>query len=384
MKKNLKNNINYFTLLIGITFFFSCNQDSLNESEEETEIIESSSSKSTTMAKVFGAGEAMYSSVQSPDKPTVYTTKYYPATDDAAGINAAIVTANAAGGGTVQLKSMTYQISEQITMKSKVRLLGNGIGATILKRSSSFQTTVSGYFIGADNASLTDVEIRSISVDGDYSRTELAAEPTVLVGIRFASGLGTYNERVRIIYCESKGFTIGIQMSGTTHITVQSSSVHDNGGTYLHHNIYFRRIGHVLIYKNDIFDSVEGSGVKLAGGTTNISNESRYFTVRDNKINNNDRINLNIQGCHHLLIEDNELESQNSSVTAMAGMFLKEYNGYQCRYTDIINNSIIDNTNNGVYVDGCKDFNIEGNSCANNGTDYNISNSTNFTCDYNN
>lgn len=381
--KKIVTRMNRINIIILALTIFSCN-DTSEESINTIDNTEETESKKSSKNTLYSKATAKYSTVQSPDKPTVYTTKYYPASNDAAGINAAITSANAAGGGTVQLSSMTYTINSQITMKSKVRLLGNGIGTTILKRGSSFQTSTSGYFIGADNASVTDAEIRSISVDGDYSRAELATEPTVLVGIRFASGIGSYNERVRVIYCELEGFTIGIQMSGTTHITVQSCDVHDNGGTYLHHNIYFRRIGHVLIYNNNIYDSVEGSGLKLAGGTTNVSNESRYFTIRGNTINNNERINLNIQGCHHILIEDNQLNSQNSTTSAMAGMFLKAYNGYQCRFTDIINNTITDNTNNGVYVNGCKDFNIAENTCNTNSTDYNIISSTSFTCDYSN
>lgn len=360
-------------LLAGLSLF-SCAVESVEPADNTLQ---------SPKTVAYGGATAKYSTVQSPDKPTVYSTRYYPATNDAAGINAAINAANAAGGGTVELSSGTFNLNSQITLKSNVRLLGQGIGSTILKRGSGFQTSTSGYFVGAYDAGVTDVEVRSLSVDGGYSRTQLEAEPTVLIGIGFKSGVGSYNKRVRVIYCEVEGCTIGIQMSGTTHITVQSSDIHDNGGSYLHHNVYFRRIGHVLFYKNKIYESVGGSGLKLAGGTTNVSNESRYFTIRDNDINNNERINLNIQGCHHILIEDNELESQNSTASGMAGMFLRSYNGYQCRYTDIINNSIVDNTNNGVYVEGCKDFNISGNACNSNGTNYNIVSSTNFSCDYN-
>lgn len=365
-----------FYLLIPFVFA-ACTSDPLDEMSLDNISLDQA-------GVAYGSGSANHSTVQSPDKPTVYSTRYYPSGTSAAAINSAIDAANAAGGGTVELSDTTYSLDEQITMKSNVRLLGQGIGSTILTRGSGFQTSTSGYFIGAYDAGVTDVEIRSMSIDGGYSRAELEAEPTVLVGIGFKSGLGSYNTRVRVIFCEVEGFSIGIQMSGTTHITVQSSDIHDNGGTYLHHNIYFRRIGHVLIYKNKIYDSVAGSGLKLAGGTTNVPNESRYFTIRDNDINNNERINLNIQGCHHLLIEDNELEGQNASGSNLAGMFLRSYNGYQCRYTDIINNSIIGNTSNGVYVEGCRTFNIEGNSVNNNGTNYNIISSTQFSCDYNN
>ena len=45
---------------------------------------------------------------------------------------------------------------------------------------------------------------------------------------------------------------------------------------------------------------------------------------------------------------------------------------------------MIDNTNDGMYVNDCSIFSIEGNACYDNGTDYNLqANNTNYTCDYN-
>jgi parallel beta-helix repeat protein len=378
MYVNLIKTKNYSLMLIITLVIFSCKKNELNtvaSNNEEVENIPSST---------YGKGVVAYSAVELADLPVIDNKKFYPVTDDAKGINAAIIEASIAGGGTVKLTSMTYQIDAHITLKSKVRLLGNGMGKTILKRSPKFQTINDDYFIGADDGALRDVEISSITLDGNYSRLELAKNPTPFIGIRISSALDYYNERIRVVFCDISGFVMGIHMKGTTHITVQNSSIHDNGATNLDHNIYFRRIGHVLIYKNEIYDAVGGSGLKFAGGTAYVSNESRHMIIRDNNINNNERINLNIQGCDYLLIEGNELQRQNSKVEAMAGMFLKAYNGYQCQYTDIINNSIIDNTNNGIYVDSCKDFNIEGNSCSNNGTNYNITNSSLFKCDYNN
>lgn len=339
----------------------------------------------TVYAVPFGEGTVQYGTAKLPDKPTVYSTRYYPATNTALAIQEAIDAANTAGGGTVELAAMTYQIDSPILLKSKVRILGAGMGQTIITRSLNFPTNISSYLVGATDASLTDSELRSLTIDGGYTRQELADGPSVLCGIRLESCAGYYNERIRIIYTEVKGCTVGIQMSGVTHITIQSCDVHDNGGTYLHHNIYFRRTGQALFYKNHIYNSIGGSGLKLAGGTTTVSNESRYFTIRDNDIYDNERINLNIQGCHHLLIEGNVLENQLAiSPGYLAGLYLVEYGGYQCRYTDIINNAVIDNAQNGMYVKGCDTFSIKGNACLDNGaTDYNILNCSNYSCDYN-
>lgn len=330
----------------------------------------------------YGEGVAKYSTVQLPDEPAVNTTDYYPETDDAMGINVAIVKANTAGGGTVRLEAKTYLISTTIVLRDNVRVYGKGMDSTILKRSPDFSGVgTTNYLMGAENGTVNDAEIRGLTLDGDYSPAELEASERLL-GIFFNS-LNGYNERIRIQYVEVKGFGMGIHMKGTTHVIIQHCDLHHNGGNYLYHNVYFRRVGQALFYKNTIYDAVAGSGLKLAGGTSTVPNESRYFTIMENNIYNNERINLNIQGCNDMLIEGNSLNSQNSTTSKMAGVYMVAYNDYTCDNTDIINNVVKDNTNNGFYVKGCRSFNIEGNACYDNGKNYNLLSNTNFFCDYN-
>lgn len=120
-------------------------------------------------------------------------------------------------------------------------------------------------------------------------------------------------------------------------------SNHYNGGHYLWHNVYFRRTGYILFLSSDNYDSVEGSGLKLAGGTTNVTGESRYVNIWKNNVYDNERINLNIQGMYHMRVQENDITNQTSTSGNMAGIYLVEYNDYSCRYTDIINNYIADN-----------------------------------------
>lgn len=337
----------------------------------------------TLMAVNYGDGKAKYPAPLLPDEPAVYTNLYVPATDDAAGIQGAIDSANSNGGGTVKLAAKTYLINMPITMNSNVRLLGEGMGATILRRDSTF-TTSDKYFVGATDGAISDVVIEKMTLDRDFTVQEvLDNHETVLLGIRIYSGNDYYNRRIRVSEVEAIGFTVGILMSGTEHIIVENCDIHNNGGTYLHHNIYFRRIGVVRFSGNHIYDSIGGSGLKLAGGTSNVPNESRYFTIIDNNIHDNERINLNIQGCNDMLIEDNNLSGQNSTTEKMAGLFMRVYNDSTNERTDIINNIVIDNVENGFYVEGCSEFNIKGNACYNNGENYNIINSSDFYCDLN-
>ncbi len=338
---------------------------------------------STLYSVPFGGGVAKYGPPRLPDDATIHETEYLPTTDDAAGIQAAIDTAHTAGGGTVQLLAKTYLVDTAITIKSGIQLRGQGMGKTVLKRDSSYTSTVP-YFVGAVNGAVTDAVISHLTVDRDFSRQDLVDNhETVLLGIGIRSSADYYNERIRLDHVEAIGFTVGLSIEGATHITVVDCRVHDNGGTVLHHNIYFRRTGRVLFSGNHVYDSVGGSGIKLSGGTTNVAEESRFFTIRNNKINRNESINLNIQGCHHLLIEGNLLQGQISTDGATAGLFLRQYKGYECRYSDIINNYIIDNTGKGLYAEGCRTFSIEGNACFGNGTDYNLASNIEFSCDYN-
>lgn len=68
--------------------------------------------------------------------------------------------------------------------------------------------------------------------------------------------------------------------------------------------------------KNHIGDS----GLKRAGRTSSIPVESRHSTIMDNRIYNNERINLNIQGCNGMPISGNMPERQASLSSKMGGL----------------------------------------------------------------
>lgn len=68
----------------------------------------------------------------------VYNAKYYGATgdgltDDATALNQLIQTLYANGGGTIYLPAGTYMLDAQLTWKSNVSLIGDGVGVTIIK-----------------------------------------------------------------------------------------------------------------------------------------------------------------------------------------------------------------------------------------------------------
>jgi len=338
----------------------------------------------------FGQGSVRLSDVPLPGKPVVYTDEYYPATMDSAGIQGAIDAAAAAGGGTVKLTHGVYTINSPVELKSKVRIRGEGIGQTVLKRAAGFVPGPNKHFFGAADASLRDIEIRELTMDGDRSAQELIdsfldPDQQIVIGLGIRSGAGTYNERIRFFRVEVKGFHTGIQISGATHIRMEYSDIHDNGGSYLHHNIYFRRTGLALIYQCNIYNAIGGSGLKLAGGSSVAPDESQHYTIRENRMYDNERINLNIQDCNSLLISGNVLSGQHSTSNSyLAGLYFTGSGEYDGRRTDIINNEIYGNARNGIYVRGCSLFLIEGNACLDNGRmNYDIADSWNYSCDWN-
>lgn len=330
----------------------------------------------------YGEGVAAYNTNRLPDKPVLNSTPYYPTAKTSAAIQSAIDMASASGGGTVKLDSGTYSVRYPITLKSNVRVQGKGMGVTILKRTSDFSRFKDTYIIGAENGSVRHSELRGFTVDGGFDNDELKALEPHFFCIQMSSSSGFYNKYFRVFSVEAKGCGGGLNASGTTHIRVEFSKFHDNGGHYLYHNIYFRRTGYLLFLSNSIYDSVLGSGLKLAGGTSHQSGESRFVTIRGNNVYNNERINLNIQGMHHLLIENNRIKSQNVSHSHMAGIYLVNYEGYACRYTDIINNKITDNTGLGLYMKGCNTVSVQGNKFENNAKgNYLISDSNTYKID---
>ena len=73
-------------------------------------------------------------------------------TDDAAACQSAISAASAAGGGTVYFPAGTYMLSSSLNMADLVYLLGEGMGATTLKKNTDFNLLqFYGAAAGADN-----------------------------------------------------------------------------------------------------------------------------------------------------------------------------------------------------------------------------------------
>jgi hypothetical protein len=79
------------------------------------------------------------------------------ATTPGADINQAITAANDAGGGTVLVPYGTWDIETAILHKSKVRLIGAGIGATVLQQATGYNGDVINQATSVDSKSVTSI-----------------------------------------------------------------------------------------------------------------------------------------------------------------------------------------------------------------------------------
>lgn len=100
--------------------------------------------------------------------------------DDAAAIQAAITAATGVGGGAVFFPQGVYRVGTRIALAPKVNLLGSGREFTTIRASAGVSTSV---LIGLSGDAITDVRIRDLRLDGDYSSSALS-----LAGIQITNG----------------------------------------------------------------------------------------------------------------------------------------------------------------------------------------------------
>jgi parallel beta-helix repeat protein len=346
-------------------------------------------------AASYGNGQIQYSNPSVPAIAGTTGREFIPEgyRDDA--INSAISSAAAAGGGDVVLKAGVYLIGSKIQLRQGVNLVGKGIGATILKRTSSFafRSVDEGAtaIIEAIDQGLNTIVLKGFTIDGAWSKEELLDVKPNVSGIRITSSRNYYNDTITVDSVEVKNCGLGLLMGGVTNLTVQDCKFHHNGPYLLWHNLYLRRVGSVRIRNCEISDAHAGSGLKIIGGTRSFETESRDLIITGNKITNNWRNNCFITGFENVLVEDNEFNGQGETLDArLAGLYISdEPEGsplpVPCSSFDIINNIFKDNAYSGLHVEKSTKFNVSGNYAASNTrADYNLHDNTEpWNCDYN-
>jgi parallel beta-helix repeat protein len=334
-------------------------------------------------AATYGKGEFAYDT-WNIKSPTVYSTVYTPSAKTGAAIQDAIDDAHNAGGGTVQLSSGYYWISSPIEPKSKVKVIGAGKTATILKRLSS--ATPAAIF-WSENDAVSDFYLSDMTIHGNYTTTDLANGVGVIDGIYMSSNqTDKYNYRIRLENLKIVRCKNGVIGGGIKDLRVQYCDLYQNGSSNLHHNFYMRRVGSVYFYKCNITEAILGTGIKIWGGTEAISGESQNFIMNYNDISDNYKRNLELNGVGYAAISNNTIDNNTAGV---AGMFMGY--GYDLsgnligsHYSDLVNNKVQSNDGYGIYLEYGNRVNIQGNYSVSNGDgNYYVTDSNRVTCDYN-
>jgi len=348
-------------------------------------------------AATYPNGATLYSApplAVLPSSPPSGT--YTPATMDSPGLQAAINAAANAGGGTVQLASGNYTLNTTVVPKSNVFITGAGQGVTFLNRGSSFvyptgstSPTWTG-LIYSNNPSggVHDIKFSALSVNGALSDTQRASQWPGFYGVSIESDatVANHNFRIQFSSVEIKNSGQGVECKGTTEVTLTNGWYHNNGGGNLFfHNVYFRRCGDITV--DGILSNYSGAhGLKVAGGTSNYTNESSNVTVKNCTISNNDYCDGYFTGVANMRLTNNTwkyaADLQDSTVTNGAGILLDKEGTVGCSTVDIVNNVIQNSWAYGIRMYSGDSVNIQGNRVNTNTTNYDV-HATNLTCDYN-
>jgi hypothetical protein len=182
------------------------------------------------------------------------------------------------GGGTVYLKRGTYTIGTTVTGAANVRLIGEGMGATIIKLKNSFAAGSGLETPNADNAYFAD-----FTLDGNKANQTASCDVLAMYN-------GAYHlvERLEIKNGKrASGSWGGVDLSAQ-YSRIKSCWVHDNDyygiGLYGYYSyvedcevalngVYgiYATNGHQFIINNDVRDN-SGQGIRVSTNTRVLNN----------------------------------------------------------------------------------------------------------------
>ena len=168
-------------------------------------------------------------------------------------IQAAINTANEAGGGIVVLEKGTYILKNTITLKSKVTITGAGKLKTILLKGPTM--TGSGFNV-EDTPQLLDVVISNLTLKGTRSGK---SNGILIRGKNEARHSRIMLQNIAVTDWSAQG----VHMKRTNNIIMDKCNFQYNGsGGGLYHNVYFLYNKYILQSDCDMSYPVKGKGNK--------------------------------------------------------------------------------------------------------------------------
>ncbi|XMO85361.1 glycosyl hydrolase family 28-related protein [Algibacter sp. AS12] len=188
-------------------------------------------------------------------------------------IQNAIDLVDAKGGGVVFLKKGTHTLTQTITLKSNLTLVGEGRDKTILLKSSEMND--SGFNI-EDKPQVTDLVIKDLTLKG----TRQGKANGILIRGRNESR----HARIMLQNINVTDWSAqGVHMKRTNHIIMDNCNFQYNGsGGSLYHNVYFLYNKYILQSDCNMSFPVMGKGNKYTSCEYVLA---QRCTIKDTKTN---------------------------------------------------------------------------------------------------
>jgi parallel beta-helix repeat protein len=239
-----------------------------------------------------------------------------------------------------------------------IKIKGNGciIDGFIAKDAGSeFSSTKAGFIVAGRNCTIRNSECRGSSYTGIYITTKFSANNAQIINNTISADInGIYLPYEPLGGCEDilisgnsiYGTPYAIELNAGSNFTITNNKICSNK-----RGILFRFGGNHYIIGNNISDN---DMYGIATVCTNY-NELKYY-IKDNVINNNKAIGIELKETYLSEIENNEILNN-----GQVGIFLTNSN-----YNRIFKNEISQNRNDGIYFNNSNYNEILNNSISNN------------------
>ncbi|WP_158848569.1 glycosyl hydrolase family 28-related protein [Algibacter sp. L1A34] len=190
-----------------------------------------------------------------------------------ASIQAAIDKISAAGGGIVFLKKGTHILSETLTLKGKVTLVGAGRKKTIILQGSNI---VNAAFNIEAEPQVTDLVIKDLTLKGTG---EGKINGILIRGRNESRHNRVMLQNIDVIHWSAQG----VHMKRTNNIIMDNCNFQFNGSAGgLYHNVYFLYNKYILQSDCDMSFPVKGKGNKYTSCEYVLA---QRCTIKDTKTN---------------------------------------------------------------------------------------------------
>lgn len=253
------------------------------------------------------------------------------AANDTSAIAAALSAANSAGGGTVYLPAGQYLITSGLTIPANVKLIGDGIGLTIIKASGAF---TSGEVV---TLSASRCELHHVSV-----RAQTTSEMTAIVALGSAQNCIISN-------CEGYNASWCLYLIGTSveNILVEKCYFHDHLGSGGH-----------IVELNDANDCTLRDCLIVGHASESGGHGIELYLTNVGRLQRNRIENCKIDNAYAAAIgcyADTDTAIVGNKITSSRGagiQFLERTIAavdYQCTRPVVTNNRIVDPVGDGLY-----------------------------------